>query len=162
MRLNLAHIRWPGALLLALAAVHPAADQVYKSIDADGNVTYSSVPPQELEDKEVRTLSVDPTPDEASRREAQQRSRSTGARARQLEARQQAQRRQRAEAAAQARSLEAARRELDEANKAYDSDWRQRLRTGLEPNKALAERRRKAAERVKRLQGNPASVPGRR
>ncbi len=120
-------------VLMGLAAVAVAAEKVYKSIDADGGVTYSSVPPPDLQDKDVRSMSLDAGPDDATRREAEQRSRSMGARARQDRQRQEAGRKQREEQAARERPDAESRKEPDEADAGSPSGWRQRLGVPLEP-----------------------------
>jgi Domain of unknown function (DUF4124) len=58
-------------LLLALLAGTAAAEQIYRSIDADGNVTFSSQPPAGA--VTVDEVSVQPGPSEAAQREARER-----------------------------------------------------------------------------------------
>jgi len=58
-------------LLLAMLAGTAAAEQIYKSVDAEGNVTFSSQPP--ANSVSVDQVSVQPGPSEAAQREAQER-----------------------------------------------------------------------------------------
>jgi len=60
------------ALLLGISAP-AAAQQIYKSVDADGVVSYSSSPPRDAPQDRVETVKVDPAPPEAERNAAQQR-----------------------------------------------------------------------------------------
>jgi hypothetical protein len=53
------------ALLLGLCGTGPATAQVYKSIDADGNVVYSSSPPAAADPDAVQTIRIDPPPSAA-------------------------------------------------------------------------------------------------
>ena len=49
------------------------AQKIYKSLDADGVVSYSSTPPPDAPSDQVETVRVDPPPAEAERTAAQQR-----------------------------------------------------------------------------------------
>jgi len=64
-------VRTGGALLLAMLAGTAAAEQIYRSVDAQGNVTFSSQPP--TNSVTVDKVSVQPGPSEAAQREAQER-----------------------------------------------------------------------------------------
>ena len=60
------------ALLLGIGT--PAtAQQIYKSVDADGVVSYSSSPPRDAPQDRIETVKVDPAPPESERNAAQQR-----------------------------------------------------------------------------------------
>jgi hypothetical protein len=60
--------------VLSLGICAPAAaQQVYKSVDADGIVSYSSSPPRDAPQDRIETVTVDPAPPEAERNAAQQR-----------------------------------------------------------------------------------------
>jgi Domain of unknown function (DUF4124) len=58
-------------LLLALLAGTTSAEQIYRSVDADGNVTFSNQPP--ANSVTVDQVDVQPGPSEAAQREAQER-----------------------------------------------------------------------------------------
>jgi hypothetical protein len=58
-------------LLLAMLAGTAAAEQIYRSVDAEGNVTFSNQPP--ANSVSVDQVDVQPGPSEAAQREAQER-----------------------------------------------------------------------------------------
>jgi len=58
-------------LLLAILAGTAAAEQIYRSVDAEGNVTFSSQPP--ANSVTVDQVSVQPGPSDAAQREARER-----------------------------------------------------------------------------------------
>ena len=58
-------------LALALLAGTAAADQIYRSVDAEGNVTFSSQPPPGAVN--VDKVTVHPGPSDAEQREARER-----------------------------------------------------------------------------------------
>jgi hypothetical protein len=60
-----------GGLLLAILAGTAAADQIYRSVDAEGNVTFSNQAP--ANSVTVDKISVQPGPSDAAQREAQER-----------------------------------------------------------------------------------------
>jgi hypothetical protein len=62
----------PALLLLTISGTG-AAQRVYKSIDADGNVSYSASPPAEVAPERVEPVRIDPAPPEAEQQAAQQR-----------------------------------------------------------------------------------------
>ena len=68
--------------VLALLAGAVAAESIYRSVDADGNVTFSSTPPANAVD--VDEVSVQPGPSAAAQREALQRTRRQAAAARDM------------------------------------------------------------------------------
>jgi hypothetical protein len=59
------------ALFIMALPVHLLADDVYRSVDADGNVTYTDKPPEA--DSSVEKIELAPTPSEASRLETEER-----------------------------------------------------------------------------------------
>lgn len=59
------------ALLLAMVAGTVAAEQIYRSVDAQGNVTFSNQPP--ANSVTVDQVSVQPGPSDAAQREARER-----------------------------------------------------------------------------------------
>ena len=64
-------IRNGSVLLLAMLAGTAAAEQIYRSVDAEGNVTFSNQPP--ANSVTVDQVDVQPGPSEAAQREAQER-----------------------------------------------------------------------------------------
>jgi hypothetical protein len=60
-------------LMLCCAAATGVQGQVYKSIDADGNVTYSASPPADPAVSRVESVRIDPGPPEREQQAAQQR-----------------------------------------------------------------------------------------
>ena len=58
-------------LLLAMLAGTAAAEQIYRSVDAEGNVTFSNQPP--ANSVTVDQVSVQPGPSDAAQREARER-----------------------------------------------------------------------------------------
>lgn len=88
-------------LFAALACSSALADELYKSVDRAGNVTYSSTPPK---GSKAEKLEVAPPPTAAEIREAEERLKKNAAQANELEA----QRRDK-EAAEAEREAEAAR-----------------------------------------------------
>ena len=63
-------IRNGSVLLLAMLAGTAAAEQIYRSVDAEGNVTFSNQPP--ANSVSVDQVDVQPGPSEAAQREAQE------------------------------------------------------------------------------------------
>jgi hypothetical protein len=60
-----------GLLVLVLLSGVAAAEQIYRSVDAEGNVTFSNQPPANA--VSVDKVDVQPGPSEAAQREAQER-----------------------------------------------------------------------------------------
>jgi TolA-binding protein len=70
-------------LLVALACAPVLADELYKSVDSAGNVTYSSTPPKGVKVEKVELL---PPPTEAEVQTAEERLKRNQAQANELEA----------------------------------------------------------------------------
>lgn len=104
------------------------AEEIFKSIDAQGNVTYSAKPPPAGSGEQVQTLTIDPGPTNADQNAAHKR---------QLDAEQELQRnsnasaktRQSQEVSAAQQALIQAKAELEQAKIQTDDDW-QYLATG--------------------------------
>jgi hypothetical protein len=64
-------VRTGCGLLLAMLAGTAAAEQIYRSVDAEGNVTFSNQPP--ANSVTVDQVSVQPGPSDAAQQEAQER-----------------------------------------------------------------------------------------
>jgi len=62
------------AMACSLAVTEARADQIYKIVDENGNVTYSSVPPDNSDEiKDTSTIDIAPAPSEERKQAAQQR-----------------------------------------------------------------------------------------
>jgi hypothetical protein len=138
-------------LILLLAATGSAAAQgpIYKSIDADGNVTYSSTPPEDPRVQRIETVEVDPGPSPAEQAEAERRMRGIESVADQQRAEQTSRRQARnntVEAAAQA--LEDARADLEKAKERGPGDWQTIATGGRVPSASYLQRVQKAQQRV--------------
>jgi predicted nucleic acid-binding Zn ribbon protein len=134
---------------LAIPGLLPA-EQVYKSIDAQGNVTYSSTPPSDADIQRIETLEVPagPTPEEQAAAEA--RARELEAQASQREAELTQPTRQRASSVAQAeQALQEARQALAEAQERESpEDWQTLASGGRVPSAAYLQRVQEAQEQV--------------
>jgi hypothetical protein len=64
-------VRTACVLMLSMLAGTATADTIYRSVDADGNVTFSNKPP--VNAVTVDEVSVQPGPSDAAQREAQER-----------------------------------------------------------------------------------------
>ena len=64
-------VRTGCGLLLAMLAGTAVAEQIFRSVDAQGNVTFSNQPPEDS--VTVDQVSVQPGPSDAAQREAQER-----------------------------------------------------------------------------------------
>ena len=60
-----------GCVLLVMVAGTAAAEQIYRSVDAEGNVTFSNQPP--ADSVTIDQVSVQPGPSDAAQREARER-----------------------------------------------------------------------------------------
>ena len=60
-----------GCVLLVMVACTAAAEQIYRSVDAQGNVTFSNQPP--ANSVTIDQVSVQPGPSDAAQREARER-----------------------------------------------------------------------------------------
>jgi hypothetical protein len=152
-------IRCAGAALaLALAGLAPAlAEPIYKSVDAQGNVTYSSIPPADAAGNRVEQIEIRSGPSESQLEDAH-------ARESDRESSTQAETNERdasgaLQAAALAKAQEeliAARAELERAKVPGDDDWQHLakggkvLKQGYRDDVAAAEARVQAAEQALR------------
>ena len=98
------------------------AEEIYKSVDADGNVTYSWVPPEEAVD--TQTVSVPDAPPEAQQQEAVQREKQLQRAADSLARERSARDRQRGGMVQDVeKSRDQAKAQLEQAQVKQDSDW---------------------------------------
>jgi hypothetical protein len=137
-------------LILLLTAFGAAAQApIYKSIDADGNVTYSSTPPEDPRVQRVETVEVDPGPSPEAQTEAERRMRGIESAAQQQAAERQGRRAARAgsvEAAEEA--LQQARQDLVKAQERGPGDWQTIATGGRVPSASYLQRVQKAQQRV--------------
>lgn len=133
---------------LALAASSAGAQQVYKSIDAEGKVTYSSSPPATAEI--VEQVPIAAPPSEAAQQEAEKRLHEVEKEATRGEKQRTAQQEEKRDAVAAAeKERDAARIALEEAKIKGDDDW-QRINTGGRALKqGYLDRVQEAEERLK-------------
>jgi hypothetical protein len=144
-------------LALAALAAPAAAETVYKSVDEQGNVTYSGEPPPAGEAERVQELRVGDGPTEEEQAEALRRMQEMEATAERLE--QQRQMEETAESAATTaarQELEEARAALAEAREQRFEDWQyiagggRTLRPSYFQRVEQAEQRLQAAEQALR------------
>lgn len=142
------------ALLLggALWVVSPAiAEGIYKSVDVEGHVTYSSVPPDEA--VESQPVSLPDAPTEAQRQEAVQREMELQKAADSLARERSARDNQRAETVKDTeRALKEAKAQLDEAKVMQDADWQVMAGGGRHLKESYFERVRDAEEKLRQAE----------
>jgi len=139
------------ALLAALAAAGSAGAQetIYKSIDADGNVTYSSTPPEGTAVQRVETVEMPPQPTPAEQSETERRMRDIEQLARERSMQQQSgTRTQHQSLNAAERELQQAREELAKAKERGPGDWQTIVTGGRVPSAAYLQRVQHAQQRV--------------
>jgi hypothetical protein len=137
--------------LIAAGATTAGPDTVYKSIDAQGNVTYSSTPPETPgKVEQVEEIPLPPGPTEQERRAAEQRARQIEAASARLAAERQQQE------GAGAQSVEAASRQLDQARATLEQtktkkpeDWQYLASGGRVLKQSYLDRVAKAEQRVR-------------
>jgi hypothetical protein len=127
MEPTMGHLKLQPAIYLLLAAwaVAAGAETVYKSIDAQGHVTYSSTPPEKTGTVEkVEEVPIVPGPTEEERRKAEQRAQETETAAGRLGAQQQQRQTATSQVVAEAeKNLEQARTNLEQAKVKNLDDW---------------------------------------
>lgn len=134
--------------LILIAA--PAHAQVYKSVDPQGNVTYSSSPPNPGSAEIVKQVEIDPPPSQAEQQEAEQRIK----RIERESARTDRQRREQADSRKEAatdteKTLDQARIALEEASVKRDSDWQYLSTGGRVLKQSYLDRVKRAEQQVK-------------
>jgi TolA-binding protein len=118
------------APITLLAACTAMAQTVYKSVDAQGRVTYSSSPPPAAADEMVEKVRIAPGPTEQQQQEAARRVEKLEEATRSAEQQRQEQTARRTQARSEAqRELRKAQIALEEARIKGDGDW-QTLATG--------------------------------
>ena len=133
------------------AASLASAEEIYKSVDADGNVTYSWVPTEEA--VETQPVSVPDAPSAAQQQGAVQRERqlqqATDSLARDRSARD----RQRGGAVRNAENAhDQAKVQLERAQVIQDSDWQSLAGGGRHLKESYLERVRKAEEELRQTE----------
>ena len=134
-----------GAPSLALA------EEIYKSVDADGNVTYSSVPPEEAVD--TQTVSVPDAPSEVQRQEAEQREKQRQRAADNMARERAARDSQRGGTVQDAeKGRDRAKTQLERAQVEQDSDWQGLAGGGRRLKESYFERVRNAEEELRQAE----------
>jgi hypothetical protein len=135
------------ALALMLMAVVAQGQTVYRSVDDQGRVTYSSEPPEGARaSKEIR---IEPGPSEAQRQEALDRQRRLLEQSAEAGAEREQSRAQRAAEIQQAEEeLRAAREALEQARVKRERDWQGRAGGGHRLKESYFERVRAAEQAV--------------
>ena len=128
-----------------------SAEEIYKSVDADGNVTYSSVPTEEA--VEIQPVSVPDVPSAAQQQEAVQRERQLQQAADSLARDRSARDRRRGGAVQDAEQAhDQAKDQLERAQVIQDSDWQRLAGGGRHLNESYLERVRKAEENFRQTE----------
>ena len=134
-----------GAPSLALA------EEIFKSVDADGNVTYSSVPPGEAVD--TQTVSVPDAPSEEQQQEAVQRDKQLQGAADSLAQERSARDKQRSGTVQDAeKARDQAKAQLERAQVKQDSDWQGLAGGGRRLKESYFERVRNAEEELRQAE----------
>lgn len=135
------------ALLLLTGAA--GAQQVFRSIDADGNVTFSSSPPSPNSGARVDTITLAPGPTPEQRAAAEERMRQIEAEAERITQDRAARRAQQQSDVQGAReALRQAEAELVKAQERGDGDWQTLATGGRVPSAAYDDRVEQAEQRV--------------
>jgi len=152
------------AAISLIASGTNAEQQVYKSIDAEGKVTYSSTPPTGGTASVVEQIPIAPPPSEAQLLEAEQRMRELEQKTEGRE-QQRTDKKERKEAAivAAKKDLEAARNDLEQARIKTVDDWQTLATGGRVVKQSYFDRVERAEQRVKAAENalKKAARPGR-
>lgn len=135
--------------LLVFANGNAVGEQVFRSIDADGNVTFSSSPPPPNSAARVDTITLPPGPTPEQQAAAEARLREIEAQTRrQAEERAARQANRASDADAARRNLEQAEQDLAAARERGDGDWQTLATGGRVPSGDYMDRVRQAEQRV--------------
>jgi len=135
--------------LLAISTGPARAQHVYKSVDADGNVTYSEIPPGEGSAREVQEIDLLPGPSPEDQQAAHQRLRSHSAASQALSQQRKADDKARAAAVSAAQQeLIRARAQLEQAKIPGDGDWQHLAKGGRVLKPSYYERLTAAQDKV--------------
>jgi hypothetical protein len=141
-------IRLYGVPLVLIAGSLAAQTPVYKSIDAEGNVSYSSRPPESAAG--VERVPLDPAPTESQRQQAEERVREMEQAAARMEReRADTQEETSASVAAAEKELEEARAVLEKASVKTVDDWQTLAAGGRVLKQSYLDRVARAEERVR-------------
>ncbi len=149
------------AACIALWGAFPVcapADAIFKSVDAEGRVTYSSTPPAAGSAKRVEEMQIAPTPPSAGGASPAQRARTPDSGAEERQRLREAAAKERSERIAAAQQdLIRAKAELEQAKIQGDGDWQYLVRGGRVLSESYFQRITAAEARVqaaeKALQG---------
>lgn len=139
---------------LALACTcTTTAQTVYKSVDAQGRVTYSSSAPAAVAEEMVEEVPIAPGPTALERREAERRAMALEGTTRQAEQQRQERARKTEQAVSEAkRELDDAKLGLEEARIKGDDDWQTIASGGRVLKQSYLDRVAAAEQRVKQAQ----------
>ena len=141
-------------LLLAGTLCAPSlalTEEIFKSVDVDGNVTYSSVPPEEAVD--TQPVSVPDAPSEAQQQEAVQRDKQLQGAADSLAQERSARDRQRGGMVQDAeKARDQAKAQLERVQVKQDSDWQGLAGGGRRLKESYFERVRNAEEELRQAE----------
>lgn len=138
------------ACLSLLFLSSAGAQTVYKSVDAQGNVTYSSTPPPPDHRETVETLHIAPPPPEAERTRATERLRRLEVESTRSDLeRQEAEKKKTTSISAAEAELQKARDALENAKIQGDDDWQYLARGGRVLKQSYLDRVEQAAQRVR-------------
>jgi len=141
------------AAIAFLAASGAAAQTVYKSVDAQGRITYSEEPPQQADPLTVEEVKIAPGPTEEQRMEAMRRAQQIEATTRAAaEARDIESKEQQGDLADAQEKLRRAELELEEAKIQSDDDWQYLATGGRVLKQSYLDRVRNAERKVQEAQ----------
>lgn len=148
--------RWlPIAVIALLAACPATAQTVYKSVDAQGRVTYSSTPPPAETGELVERVPIEPGPTEQQQQEATQKAKELEATTNSALQQRQAQGDQRASTASVAeKELRKAQIALEEAQIKGDGDWQTLATGGRVLKQSYLDRVQSAEQRVREAENS--------
>jgi hypothetical protein len=137
-------------ILVVTLLVGPAGAQVYKSVDAEGRVTYSATPPPQEDAAVVEQVPLAPGPSEAERREAEQRVQAIGRELTRTEQERRTQASQGRGGVAEAeQALQQARSDLEQAKVQRLDDWQYLSGGGRVLKQSYLDRVQRAQQAVK-------------
>lgn len=138
-------------IILSLLTLSTAgAETVYKSVDAQGKVTYSSTPPPPGNAEAIEEVPIAPPPPESQRKQAEEQMRQLEIDIARGEREREERRKKTADSTADAENeLQKAQVELEEAKIQSDDDWQYLATGGRVLRQSYLDRVSKAEQRVK-------------
>ncbi len=143
--------------MLLLAGNGLCEPPVFKSVDADGNVSYSSTPPADAVKSEP--IAILPPPEADARDEAQKQANQLEASSKRLQDDLQTSRNKRNSTLNNAQEMvEKAQRDLDKAKQISDGDWQPLAKGGRRLKESYHERVKAAEDRLQQAQKTQAAT----